>query len=192
MKISDYFYLVKTRICANKKGFWFGVSIVALSVVIMGVLTTVVSSFASASFVEMRKMSFFFHFYTSDKGNAIYRLVSAVFVLSEIISVGIVLIYLLKLGFSRKDEYRNKLLLGASYSNIIIETLIYNFLMIAVGFVIGGALSYLMSFITCLILGEEMISSLYIYLITMVVFIGAMVVSSIVPAIWVTVDKTQK
>lgn len=185
MKINDYFYLVKTRICGNKKGFIFGAVVIALAVMIVGVLTTIVATMASASFVEMREMSFLFDFYAAYENNAIYRLVSIIFVLSEIISACVVVIYLFKSTFSRKVEYKNKLMIGASYSNLVIETLLYNFAMVVLGFVVGAFFSYLASVIICALLGEAIVAVLYIYLITAVVFAGGTFLASVVPVVWV-------
>lgn len=189
MKIRDYCFLGFSRIFGNKKEFAFGSLVVCFAVVIMGVSTTVALSMANASFVEMKEMSSIFSVYVSMENNAIYRMLSIVFALSVCFGVVLVAGYFLRLGTSDLGNYRNKLILGATRANIAVEAFLYNFIVFICGFVFGVLASYVICFLIGFALGEVIMYNFYIYLISAVVYLSAVILSSIIPAIWVGTDK---
>ena len=152
MRFNDYFILVKNRLLGNKRSSIYSICIIALATVIGLVISNVVYSLAAESFNEMKEMFFFFELYSMQKTNVIYKMVNITMALSVILSSIVAIVYIYKITYSRKTEQRNKLIMGASYFNIIAENLIYNMIISVLGVVLGGLVSFVLGFVVGLIL----------------------------------------
>ena len=185
MKNSDYLYLTKTRLTSNKKQTITACMIVAFAVAMMILLSSVTLSLAHTGFKEMQEMSVLFEFYINKPDNAIYKLVNAVFYLSLIFEFCIVFAYFYNITYKRKKECRDKVIMGAKISNIVIENLLSSFVIFVVGSVFGCVSAYLLNtIIGSAIIGEVILLNLHLYAIGVIVGFCSVILGSVLSLCW--------
>lgn len=189
MKFSDYFLLTRARLLGNKRKTFYSILVVAFSTVLMMVLSSVCMGFICESFAEMKSMSVLFSFYVNIKDNSLHRLVSVIIILTMVAASVINFAHFFIETGARKKEQKNKLIMGATYANIIIEAVIENLISLLIGLVIGGVISLAINVFLGLVLEITIMFNTHIFMMLCAVQVGVMLFSTIVPSVWVSVDK---
>ena len=189
MRFSDYFLLAKARLLGNKKTTLYSIIVVAFAVAAMMVLSSVCVGFVCESFAEMKSMSVLFSFYVNVRDNSLHRLISIMIVLTIIVASIIIFAHFFVTTYARRNEQRNKLIMGASYANIIIEAVIENLIILLIGIVFGGGAAYLLNILLGALLKTTILFNTYIFMTLCAIQVGVMLFSTIVPSVWVSVDK---
>ena len=188
MQIKDYFLLTKNRLIKNKSHLACVSLVYAFSMVLACVLSSVVVGIINSAAQE----NLFFNIYTSFENNKVKTIGSFVFLFGTIMAIIIALYNTLKETSSRKTEYKNKMMIGASYTNLVVESLIENIIMFILGTVAGFAISYLAIFVIGAILDIVIMFNTYTFVAVFIIEFILVIVGTIIPVLWTTTEDKQK
>lgn len=185
MTIKDYCLLAKNRLLKNKISSLYNIMIIAFSFVLAVVTTSVVLGLIKQANLE----NILFSFYLSLKGNRAETLAVFVFISMLVFASIVVLGHIIRATYSRKQEFKNKMMLGASYLNLSLESLLENMIIYIIGAVVGALLSYLVILIVGAIINVTISFSLYTFVILLVIEFAIVLFGSITPIFWVTTSE---
>ena len=174
----------------NKKSTLSAVMIVALSVILPTFFISVVTSFAGNAFLELENISYVLHIYTTDTDNALYKLVTAVTIVSLFMGAVVMLWYLINSAIKFKPTVKQYLTMGASYNQITLILWVRNLLIFVAGFVVGVGLSLLLSLLVGAIASVNVIFSVNIMLVTLLIYFALVTIISVVVPVWTNTGKS--
>lgn len=172
------------------KNSWWSVFVVALLVSIPLSIVSLAISFSEQSFMELESISYVLHIYTSNTQNAMFKLCGAISIVSIILSSILFFSYFIRITLFRKQEIKNYLYLGASYSQVALNTWLKNVCLFLVGFVIGTILSILTILLTGLIYSVELTVSVNILLVLLLLYFAFIAIISIIIPVWTNTNKS--
>lgn len=180
MKFRDYLLLTKKRFCSNKFESIYSCFIVMLTFLFSQTIMTIVFGFFGAA----NKENIFFNIYFSFKNNRIDAVCITLLICMVTLSAIVVGGHFFKATIARKSEFNNKLMIGASHTNLIIETLIENVVLLFGGAIVGTLLAYVITLIIGLILHITFVFSAYIVYVLLLVELATVIIGSVFPVIW--------
>lgn len=187
MGFIGYLGLAKRKLLNNKCSSISAIFVFAFATMLSTVLSTLVVSLAGAAFVELQNFNGFFIFYAANESNLIYKLCEVVNIFSIVASACIVLGHVLSATIKRHKEYKSKLIMGATYGNLITEVLVEHIVLLVMGYIIGMLASYALLFVLGLVLGITITYGTLVLVISGLVHLSIVVMATIIPITWVAI-----
>ena len=185
MTIKDYFVLTKNRLIRNKKSTLYSIAITAFSIFVCVFMVSMALSFVMAA----NKENFLFGFYMSLSGNRIEQLSMFIFVITNLVSAIMILAHFIHNTILRKNEFKNKLMLGATQANIAIEAVMENLVTYLIGTTIGILIAYIVQISVCAVFNIGALFSIYTFLVSAIIELVLVVISSIIPVFWLSTNE---
>lgn len=158
---------------------------VALATLIPTLFISVVFSFSGEAFVEIEKIWFLLRIYTADKSNAIYRMCSAITAITIIVGVVIMLVFAIKETLKRRKEFKNYLLIGASYFQVMTISLVENLIILVAGLGLGLLASWGVGAIIGICYSINIFINMSTFLIVSLIYFSISAITSVVVPVWI-------
>lgn len=170
----------------------FKVLLLAIATLIPILSGCLVVSFAGQSFLELEEISAVLHFYTTDTSNSIYKLCNSVTI--SLLMVGFILVAIVMFisTSKKKNVLKNHLVMGASYFQILVMTIVENLIIYVVGFIVGVIFAVGIVALVLLICATEIIVPAGIIWISFLLNLGAVLMVSVLIPLWQTTSQIKR
>ena len=176
----------------DKTNSLFKVMLLAIATLIPILAGCLVVSFAGQSFLELEEISAFLHFYTTDTSNSIYKLCNSVTISLLVVGFILVAIVMFISTSKKKNILKNHLVMGASYFQISVMTIVENIIIYAVGFIIGVIFAVGIVALVLLICATEIIVPAGIIWISFLLNLAAVLMTSVLIPLWQTTSQIKR
>lgn len=187
-----YFYDTIKDLKFNIRSTLTRILIVALGVLFPVLVINLAAGAIGTGFVELEKIFIFLRTYTTDTGNAFYKLYNALTFIMLTAGAVVVLMEMLYATRKQNNRLKNYLLMGASVGQLVGITIIRNLIVYTLGIVLGGVMSVVVGLIVGTILNIEVVFSVNVLLIALVIYLAILVMVSVLVPVWTNVGQTRK
>ena len=177
------------KLYKDKKSTLFNACVLSLGIIIPVLFMSVAISFLTQGVAELEGISFMLRFYTANETNAFNKFVIAFAVISLILGTIVVLISILNITLKTKKSFKNYLLMGASFGQLMTISWLTNVVLLMLSVIIGGVCSYLFGFIVCKIFNVAFIFMIDYFLIALLINFALVSIVSIVMPLWTSTSR---